>query len=68
MKLDRSKHPQRQLTILNHDIVSKERLLHMTSLSRNDFKKVIQIFLEKIARLLHTDHNNSCKQLRMLFY
>ena len=54
--------------MLDDEVVSKERLLHMTSLTRDDFRKVMQITLEKIARLLHTDQNNSCTQLRMLFY
>ena len=54
--------------MVDNNIVSKERLLHMTSLTRIDFRRVMQITLEKIARLIHTDHNNSCKQLRMLFY
>ena len=68
MRFGAAKHPLRKLTIVDRDIMSKERLLHMTSLNKHDFRKVMQAFLDKIARLLHTDHNNSCKQLRMLFY
>jgi hypothetical protein len=58
----------RRLTVVDDEILRKERLLHMTGLSKNEFKITIQIFLKKIASLLHTDHNNSCKQLRMIFY
>ena len=68
VKVDGKRHPLRALTIIDKEIVSKDRLLHMTSLSRHDFRKAMQCFLDKIARLLHTDHNNSCQQLRMLFY
>lgn len=59
---------ERRLTIVADEIMRKEKLLHMTGLSKNEFKSTIQIFLKKIASLLHTDHNNSCKQLRMIFY
>ena len=35
---------------------------------REDFKKVLCMNLEKICRVLHTDVNNSCFSLRMIFY
>ena len=59
---------QTKIEIENDKITNLETLLEINSLSREDFKRVLCINLDKICRVLHTDVNNSCFSLRMIFY
>ena len=60
--------PQTKVKIENDRITNVGSLLVINSLSRDDFKKVLCINLDKICRVLHTDVNNSCFSLRMMLY
>ena len=54
---------QTKIKIENDKITNLETLLEINSLSREDFKRVLCINLDKICRVLHTDVNNSCFSL-----
>ena len=57
-----------RLRIEGGNLVNVDVLLQLNSLHKEDFKRVLCINMEKICRVLHTDVNNSCFSLRMVFY
>ena len=57
-----------RLNIARGIFKNPEILFQVNSLHKEDFKKVLCIILDKICKILHTDVNNSCFSLRMIFY
>ena len=60
--------PNSRLRIDHGTVTNSNMLLTAQSLHKDDFRKLLTLILESICKILHTDVNNSCFSLRMIFY